>query len=237
MRYVILVIAVLALFGCADLVGKAVVQTGALNISSAPKGAGIYIDSVYKGVTPKYLSGIPVGSHAVKLKKSGYYDYTATKYVYAGKTTNMYASLKPNTGSINVKSYPSGARIIVDNAYKGATPKTISSVSAGKHLVSLNMSGYMIHYQNVTVYAGQTSYVTANLTKAVPGSLNVVTTPTAASLYVDEIYRGVTPKTVTGLMPGWHSVNVSKAGYYPARSYIYINPGEKAQMTMGLGKR
>jgi hypothetical protein len=119
MRYIVLVIAVIALFGCADLVGKAVVQTGALNISSAPKGAGIYIDSVYKGVTPKYLSGIPVGSHAVKLKKSGYYDYTATKYVYAGKTTNMYASLKPNTGSINVKSYPSGARIIVDNAYKG----------------------------------------------------------------------------------------------------------------------
>ncbi|HSA38452.1 MAG TPA: PEGA domain-containing protein [Methanoregula sp.] len=62
---------------------------------SSPAGAGILIDGVYLGTTPKILPGIPSGNHILRLTLSGYHDYEGSIYVVAGQTTQGYGTLQP----------------------------------------------------------------------------------------------------------------------------------------------
>ena len=45
------------------------------------------------------------------------------------------------------------------------------------------------------------------------GSVTIETTPPAAAVYIDEVYRGKSPITVTGLVPGTHQMMLSLEGY------------------------
>lgn len=45
---------------------------GAIEITSAPAGAQVYVDGRYVGVTPTSTEGLPVGEHWVTLKKEGF---------------------------------------------------------------------------------------------------------------------------------------------------------------------
>ena len=56
------------------------------------------------------------------------------------------------------------------------------------------------------------------------GSLSVTSVPSSASLYIDGSYKGLTPLTVSSLIVGSHSVQVTKSGYnsYSTSKYIYV---------------
>jgi len=138
-------------------------QTGAISVSSTPSGANIYLDGSYKGTTPKTISGVSVGSHTIKITKSGYEDYTKQVTVIAGETTPVNAYLDEQTGAISVSSTPSGANIYLDGSNKGTTPKTISGVSVGSHTIKITESRYKDYTKQVTVTAGETTTVNAKL--------------------------------------------------------------------------
>ena len=65
---------------------------GFISISSVPSGAKVYIDGVYKGTTPLFLS-VEEGRHTIKLVKFGYAELTKTIYVYPGETTYVSETL------------------------------------------------------------------------------------------------------------------------------------------------
>ena len=69
----------------------------------------------------------------------------------------------PPTGSITVSSTPSGATVFLDGGERGITPVTISSVSAGDHVVLVVKEGYLDYEQAVTVTANQDTPVNATL--------------------------------------------------------------------------
>lgn len=56
------------------------------------------------------------------------------------------------------------------------------------------------------------------------GTLQVITTPSAAKLYVDGVFRGYTPKTLT-LTAGSHTVLIRKTGYQDYTTTVYLLPG------------
>ncbi|MEA3324027.1 MAG: PEGA domain-containing protein [Euryarchaeota archaeon] len=70
---------------------------GSISIASSPEGAVIYLDDEYKSKTPGTLIGIPSGSHTIRLKKSGYDDYTETVHVSAGAETTVSVPLSIST--------------------------------------------------------------------------------------------------------------------------------------------
>ena len=62
-----------------------------------------------------------------------------------------------NTGSVNVYSSPPGASILIDGLYSGTTPKTVTGVAAGNHILQLELSGYTNYEGSIYVVAGQTA--------------------------------------------------------------------------------
>ncbi|MDD1660669.1 MAG: PEGA domain-containing protein [Methanomicrobiales archaeon] len=67
--------------------------TGNVTINSNPLGATVFLDGVYKGVTPLELSGIPTGYHSVKMTIEGRYDYDGSVFVVSGETVSAFGSL------------------------------------------------------------------------------------------------------------------------------------------------
>lgn len=66
---------------------------GELSVSSTPSGANVFVDNNFLGITPLTLKDIPVGSHVVAIKLTGYQDYETTTTVNAGATSTVSAGL------------------------------------------------------------------------------------------------------------------------------------------------
>jgi len=92
----------------------------------------------------------------------------------------------PTTGIIQVNSSPTGSSVYLDGNDTGKTTNcTLTFVSPGSHTVKLIKEGYEDYQESVSVTAGQTSTVNANLTKHTV----TVTSPTSSTVWTkgDEV--------------------------------------------------
>ena len=139
-------------------------QYGGLYIESNPGGALIYIDNVYRAVSPGTVASLTVGWHQVLLKKTGYNNWNGQAYVWPDQTTVLHPDLvqssnnttptptvtvtttptatSASSGTLKVFSTPTGATVFVDGVQKGTTPITITGLPQGMHSLQLEKSGY-----------------------------------------------------------------------------------------------
>lgn len=70
----------------------------------------------------------------------------------------------------------------------------------------------------------------------VPGQLNIISTPAGAQVQVDgrNNPNWVTPYNLAGLLPGQHSVTISKPGYAPEMRNIEVASGSKSFLSVQL---
>ncbi|MDD1710674.1 MAG: PEGA domain-containing protein [Methanoregulaceae archaeon] len=214
-------------------------EQGYFSINSVPSGGDVYFDSAFWGETPVVVTVSTTGNpnHNIRITLAGYEEWISTYNgnPMAGQTIPITAQLDPSaqTGNIQVVSTPSGAMVTLDRSQSANTPYTFYNIPVGSHEVSVYMSGYQTFYTSVSVNEGQTAYVNAVLQPVVTtGTLSVSSSPSGAAVYVDGIYQGVTSTTVGNLVPGSHSVRLTKAGYQDwtgsvsisAGSTTYLNP-------------
>ena len=116
--------------------------------------------------------------------------------------TTVITTEKPaTTGSVTVYSSPSGASILIDGIYTGATPKTITGVPAGNHILRLTMSGYHDYEGSIYIVAGQTAQgygtlqpVSSQFVSAAP------TPPVVVPVVVPVVAFTTVPKEDPGLL-------------------------------------
>ena len=109
---------------------------GTLSVTSSPSGAAVYVDDIYRGLTPQQVSLVH-NQYTLRLEHSGYNRYTQQIWVYGGQTTTVNAALVPSTtyGTISVSSSPSLANVYLDGSFRGTTTQTISGLTAGSYFV------------------------------------------------------------------------------------------------------
>lgn len=66
------------------------------------------------------------------------------------------------------------------------------------------------------------------------GKLNVISIPSGANVYVDNVYKGQTPITITKLSVGQHVVKLTKAGYNNYITTISITAGKTTKLNVVL---
>ena len=131
--------------------------TGSVRIESTPASAAILVDGKPAGTTPATLQLRP-GAHVVELA-SGARRRTVTLKVEAGVASAQYVELPvaaPDTGELNLRSEPVGARVLIDGQARGNTPVVLADLPAGEHQVRLESQGRSV-VQAVKVVAGQTT--------------------------------------------------------------------------------
>jgi PEGA domain/Viral BACON domain len=209
---------------------------GSIDIKSTPTGASIYLSGSYEGATPKTISGVPAGSHTIKITTSGYEDYNEKVTVTSGETASVSVDLVKQTGSIYVNSIPSYANIYLDGSIEGTTPKTILGVSVGSHTIKITKSGYEDYIEQVTVTSGETASVSVDLVKQT-GSIYVTSIPSGADIYLDGGYFiGRTPKTKSGVSVGSHTIKITTSGYDDYNRQVIVTAGETASVSVILVK-
>ncbi len=203
---------------------------GFISISSIPSGAKVYIDGVYKGTTPLFLS-VEEGKHTIKLTKEYYYDVEESVFVKIGETTYVSKTLK-GYGFIRVDSNPSGAKVYLDGVYKGETPLFLSKVAEGTHTIKLTKQYYNDVTRTVSVSIGKTTHVYETLTGY--GSISISSFPSGASVYLDGYYKGVTPLFLSKVIEGSHTIKLAKSGYAELTKTIYVYPGKTTYVSETL---
>jgi hypothetical protein len=221
-----------------------IVQTGNIYVNSNPAGASAILDNGYDQLTtPGTFNAVSTGWHNVEVSKSGYQLYSTSIEVKPGATSNVYATLVPNSqyGSISATSVPVGASLYVDTIYQGYTNQIVGNLAVGTHTVTMKKSGYKDFSQTATVYNAQTTSVSVTLSPVsspTTGDLDVSSTPTGASVYLNGDYQGETrssgPLYITSLVPGTYTVILKKSGYQDYTTTAKIVAGTTAQVAAVL---
>ncbi|MDD5023883.1 MAG: PEGA domain-containing protein [Methanoregula sp.] len=220
-------------------------NTGTVYVTSSPTAALIYVDGNYNGKTPNTLTLYP-GSHSFVIKMSGYNDYTTNVYVNAGQAQNLPVTLTPAIfGSVVITSMP-GATVYMDSNSQGKIGSggtlTLPSVTSGNHIFKVSQAGYNDWINTVYIQPNYQNTITAVLTPIGPnptqvpatGGLNIVSSPSGAETYVDNLYKGYTPAMLTGITPGVHSITLKYTGYVDSSASATVNAGQTTPVAITM---
>jgi len=220
-------------------------NTGTVTVTSNPTGAQVYVDGNYQGKTPMTVTLYP-GSHTFRLSLSGYNDYVTTVNVNAGSSQTINAVMPPGSfGTVNIISLP-GAMVSIDSAQQGKVPSsgslTLNNVNAGNHLFKVTASGYNDWMNTVYVQPNVVTSINAVLTPLGPtptptsgtGTIQLTSTPTGAEIYVDNLFKGYSPATLTGITAGQHEVLLRYTGYVDYTQTVIVGAGQTTPLTVSM---
>lgn len=138
-------------------------------------------------------------------------------------------SITPPTyyGRIVAISQPQGAKIYLDNVYRGTTPLSLDRVATGQHQIKLVKTGYQDWSSYVSVSSSRTTTVSADLVPLpVYGSISVYCNQGNARIYLDGSYqRGTSANKsveIKKVREGYHELLITKDGYEDWISTIMI---------------
>ena len=115
---------------------------------------------------------------------------------------------------VNVTSQPSGATVIVDGMDRGTTPTTLFDLAPGLHHIKYRLAGYGEADRFVDTRR-EGPFIEKNVVlQEEKGLLLVKTEPAGATIVIDGVAVGQTPRLVTHLAAkDTYNVKLRKAGY------------------------
>jgi hypothetical protein len=115
--------------------------TGMLRVSTTPMDANITVDGVYRGVAPRTVRDLPVGTHQVVLSREGYQDLSRSVTVTDGQTAVLEVTLlkagTPQTGT-------SGAGTGSGTASPSQVPAAATTRQSGPAGVPVLLAGLLL---------------------------------------------------------------------------------------------
>jgi PGF-CTERM protein len=121
---------------------------------------------------------------------------------------------RPTTpeGSISITSEPSGASVYLDGTCMGKTPISLDDVVSESHMIKLTKSGYNSKTLTLSLSPGGVENI-RELLEPLTGSISVSSDPCGADIHLDGIYMGTTPKTISNVLIGSHTIRLEKKDY------------------------
>lgn len=201
-------------------------NSAALDIKSRPSGAEVLINGISKGDTPLNVDRIPAGKVELEIKAQGCEPYKNLLTLSAGQIESITAVLEPIPSTLEVSSIPDGARVYVDNEFRGTTPLKLTDLEPGDYRVRAEKRGYSLTpSRNVTLKRADVAREEFRLSKNA-GSMEITTQPAGIKVFVDGEELGVTsakqdasdavsePLVIDLLGIGKHNVQLTRPGYF-----------------------
>jgi hypothetical protein len=199
------------------------------------------------------LSGLPTGTRSLTATAGGFTPQTLSATVTGGQTTpNVNFTLTSTTGAVTgtVTNIAGGTAIagatVTDSGGASTTSNasgtyTLSGLVPGSHSLTASATGFTTSQpQAATVTAGQTT-LGVNFSLAVaPGTVTgTVTSASGAAVIAgatvsdpggaSAVTNGSGVYTISGLVPGSHSLTASAASFNPVTSSATVTAGQTTQ--------
>jgi serine/threonine protein kinase len=146
----------------------------------------------------------------------------------------------PKPGLLQVIANVSGARIMVDGSGEPGwfTPYSAAiSRPPGTHQVSISKDGYNDYQQSVTLEAGKTATINAQLFPLADttGEVSVITTPPGLEVLIDGKSLGASPVRIN-LPAGSHKYTVKREGWEPYEGTVNVKVGAEMTVKVNMGQ-
>jgi len=197
---------------------------GALKLLSDPAGAEITINGKVMGVTPLKIINISSGEYRVALHLQGYLLSDSTVKITPNETQSLTLPLKSAEArpveiapaavfcTLTVKTTPPGAALSINGEPAGVTPYHNDKLAPGTYKLRMETTGYDPMEGSGTLKAGESRVIEKKMV-SLSGALSVSTTPSGASLFLNDQASGATPFHNEKLAPGAYGLRLEMAGY------------------------
>lgn len=202
-----------------------VIRESAVQLTSLPSNAAVYIDGARMGLTPLSLS-LPVGVHIAELR-SGVMSRRATLTVEAGKILTQHVDFgsAPKTGRLQVTSDPSGAAVSINGLIRGETPLDISELVPGEYRVTISRGATSVD-RTIQVTPGATATVVASVPVVAANGWVAIEAPVELEVFEAGRYLASGRVSRISLPPGRHVLSlVNTALAYRTEETVNIVPG------------
>jgi len=157
----------------------------------------------------------------------------STTWTSSNILSYMVRSITPPTyyGRIIATSHPQGAKVYLDNVYKGVTTLNLDRVTAGQHQIKLVKTGYQDWSSYISVSPSRTATVSADLIPLPAyGSISVYCNQGNARIYLDGSYQRRTSANksieIKNIRESYHELLITKDGYQDWISTIMVTANQ-----------
>jgi len=220
-------------------------DSGTLDITSNPSGAEVLVNGISRGQTPCRIDRIPGGNVSIAIKANGFQTHTREVSLAAGEVQKIEVQLKPLPGTLRVVSIPDGARVYIDDEFKGETPFDLANAKPSTYRVRVEKSGYDPVARNVTLEKGAAMTEEFRLAKNT-GRIELVTAPANSTVLIDGKKVGITlsrgndttavsdPLSLEDVIEGSHQIEIFRKGFAVQKRAIEIKRGETLTLQFKL---
>lgn len=208
---------------------------GLVTLTTSPAAAAeVTLDGAPLGTTP--LEGVEItpGVHRIELAAPRFLAEAREIEVEGGGVAqSLDVVLTPSWAPIRVATEPAGAQVLVDGAAVATTPATLE-VDAGERQIEVRLPGYNAWSSALTVNANQPQELPLVTLVEADGQIELVSSPSEASVAVDGRFLGRTPVTLR-LRPGReHRVTLSKPGFEQATRALSVEADSGRRVSVEL---
>ena len=126
------------------------------------KGASLYIDDRFVGLTPIKTGRLASGDHKIRIEHKQYRPLDQKITISDLQTLDFVPVMEPISGRVDVSSQPEGAEIFVDNQYIGKTPMQFDHL-VGTHEVYIQKEGFQRDVRWVEIKENDITRIVATL--------------------------------------------------------------------------
>lgn len=209
---------------------------------NTPADATIYINNQQRSLGP-WQGKLNAGIYYLESRRDKYRPDKKELNVVAGNKDTINLQPEPIFGSLDVMTNPSGAKIIIDGKENGTTPNTIYNLPIGDCNVQLVKDSYTTVNKTVIITDGRSTEINETLlsgglttqnsitpvntttpteAQSTGRMVNIISNPTNAKIYIDDVLMGQTPFNGT-LTVGYHNIR-AELGMEKVVKNIIIDP-------------
>ena len=198
-------------------------------------GANVFVDDTHIGTAPLKSKGLKSGEHRVRIMKTMYKVCESVVVIKDNEVLTFAPKLEPDFADVTINAGGDCA-IYVDNEFKG-TGTWSGKLASGDHLFESRKDNHRSTAITKAIYPS-VSRLVYNLADPAPimGTLNVMSTPGMAEVYVDGKLIGRTPM-MHDVLVGSRKVVISKQGFKYFEQSISVEEGKVTEVTATLSEQ
>ena len=197
-------------------------------------GAQIYVNNKLIGTIPyKSTERWESGEYDLSITKGEMYKTYNSKFtITKGQTTVLKPRLESNAAETKLR-VAADAQILIDQRAVG-TREWSGPLKEGRYEVECRMDKHKSTFKTITIKADEAQDIVLDIPTPITGSLSVNSTPLDALITLDGKQAGTTPKTLTGILIGEHTVTLSHANHKTETRTVTINEDKETDLDIKL---
>ena len=207
---------------------------GKVSFISQPEGARVIQNGKTIGITP-FHSDVDAGDATFSFAAPRYKTLVVIATIDGKeKEQQLQQTLQPNWAEITIPTIPENAMVFVDLENTGSKTPGPIEILDGRHNITINAPGYQAWNDIIIVKAGTPTTLPIIRLEEIEGSASISTTPTGASITLDDQFLGTSPLVISVKPNHLHTLKVFKTGFQAAERTIQIDSDEKRDVHIAL---